>query len=180
VCSLAEDQVTGEFASDRFWTPNSAGMKRLPLQTPEKPASSAAARLTQMRRLAAKFAVHLEDTRGTNTGVTRSLRILTQPLFRYRPATPEDSMPEYLDGALFAFVEGTDPEVLLVLEAVQAGDAPQWKFGLARMNRDALKVTFEGLTIWSVPYLENQSIVKTAPYTFFSIDHSDLQKLLVP
>jgi hypothetical protein len=181
VCSLAENPVTGQFEGNEFWIPNAAGMKRLPLPTAEKPASVAPARLTQMRRLATKFAVHLDDTRGTeDKGVVRQLRILTQPLYRYPSAASEDTKADYLDGALFAFVEGTDPEVLLVLEATQTGDSKAWQYGLARMNRDALKVTFENMTVWTVPYRDNQSIVATEPYTFFSIDRTVLKKLLLP
>jgi hypothetical protein len=48
------------------------------------------------------------------------------------------------------------------------------------MNRDALKVTFENMTVWTVPYRDNQSIVATEPYTFFSIDRTVLKKLLLP
>ena len=45
-------------------------------------------------------------------GVDRDLRLLTTPIARYGKAGGD---PE--DGALFAFVEGTDPEVFLFVEA---------------------------------------------------------------
>ena len=38
-----------------------------------------------------------------------------------------------LEGAIFAFVEGTDPEAFLLLEAAPESK-PNWKFAFARMN----------------------------------------------
>ena len=52
------------------------------------------------------------------------LRLLTQPLYRY-----QDETAGILHGALFAFVEANDPEVLLLLEAVGSNvKEPQWRY----------------------------------------------------
>jgi hypothetical protein len=50
------------------------------------------------------------------------LRMLAQPLYRYAAEAP-------VDGAIFAFAQGTDPEVYLILESDEVGD--QWHFGFA-------------------------------------------------
>jgi hypothetical protein len=88
-----------------------------------------------MRILANDFTAELTDFRQNNSGERQSLRRLTQPLYRY-----QSTAPELLDGALFAFTLGTDPEVFLLLEARRVGEAFAWQYGLARMNNDAMIV----------------------------------------
>ena len=44
------------------------------------------------------------------------LRLLPKPLYRYEPKAGP-----VIDGAVFAFVMGTDPESLLLIEAVKSG-----------------------------------------------------------
>lgn len=173
LCSLADNKLVGSIDNQEFWKPDSAGLKRERLQADEKPANSAAARLVQMRRLAAEFSAHLEDTRGTDKQVARELRLLPKPIFRY-PADASGLKANYVDGALFAFVEGTDPEVLLVVEAVGSAESLRWEYGLARMNRDALRVKFRGQPVWSVPYLEKQLNQPSEPYSLFPLDRPSL------
>ncbi len=179
VCSLSDGKLVGQVGAHQFWMPDVPGLNRQPLRAADKPADSAAVRLVQMRRLAGEFAAHLEDTRGTDRVVPRQLRMLTQPIFRYPPPSTVNSQADYVDGALFAFVEGTDPEVLLVLEARRAGDSVQWEYGLARMNRDAVSVAFRDTSVWSVPYLENPLAQKTQPYTYFSLEQPPLNQLSI-
>jgi hypothetical protein len=47
-----------------------------------------------------------------------------------------------LDGAVFAFVQGTDPETLLMVEARKTGDAWQRQFAFARMNSVQFVATY--------------------------------------
>lgn len=171
--SLSETKLTGQIGNNPFWTPQT-GLKREPLLVDEHPANSPAARLVQMRRMAGEFAAQLEDTRGTNKQVARELRLLTKPVFRYPTTDSTSTRASYVDGALFAFVEGTDPEVLLILEAIGSNESLRWVYGLARMNRDAIRVTFRGQPVWSVPYLANQLNQKGEAYTLFSLDQGPL------
>ena len=121
-----------------------------------------------MRRLAGVFVAQLADTRGDDAGVKRQLRLLSQPVFRYPAATEKSA---YIDGALFAFVEGTDPEVLLQLEATKSDDGSIWHFGLARMNRDALVVTYRDEIVRTAPHIEDVLNRPRDPYALFSLEH---------
>jgi len=96
------------------WTPQ-AGLKRKELPDAGTPAAAAGARLVQMRRLAQQFSGHEID----NEGKRWDLRLLPAPLYRYSPAKTG-----VIDGALFTLVSnaGTDPEVLLLIEARKEGD----------------------------------------------------------
>lgn len=54
-----------------------------------------------------------------------------------------------LDGALFVFAEGTDPEANLLLEAL-GGDTPAWNFSFARMNIVEFRGKHRGREVWHV------------------------------
>lgn len=168
VCSLADSRMAGRVDDVRFWATEKPGLTLKPLVNADAPAKTPAARLVQMRRLAGNFVANLADTRGNDSGVKRQLRLLTQPIFRY-PAPNEKAA--YSDGAMFAFVEGTDPEAFLLLEATKAGAESQWQFGLVRMNGDALRITFRDKDVWSVPKIESPLNLSKEPYALFSLEH---------
>ncbi len=165
VTSLAPGRIAGRIEDIHFWNSEKGGVTFKALSNADAPAKTPAARLVQMRRLAGDFVAHLADTRSDDAAVKRQLRMLTQPIFRY-PA-PNDKAT-YIDGALFAFVEGTDPEVFLMLEAISTKAGASWQFGLARMNGDALRVTFRDQEVWSVARLTVGTNLSKEPYAFFS------------
>lgn len=122
------------------WTPK-AGIELVALPGERPPARSASARLVQMRALARKFDVHSVS----NEGERWELRLLPQPLYRYNV----DADP-VIDGGLFAFVTsaGTDPELMLVIEARQTADGPFWHYSLVRFTGYDLFVKFNGKQVW--------------------------------
>lgn len=64
------------------------------------------------------------------------LRLLTTPIYRY-----STTAQGILDGAVFAFVQGTNPEVLMLVEAeAKARAAAVWRYGFARMSCFFLRV----------------------------------------
>jgi hypothetical protein len=53
-----------------------------------------------------------------------------------------------MDGGLYAFVAGTDPEAFLLLEArEESGSGKSWHYALARMNCDALTAKLDGTVV---------------------------------
>jgi len=130
------------------WTPLAAGVELAPIAEAPKPAASAPQRLTQMRALTRDFAAGAEDMNGRRW----QFRLLPQPLYRY-----ESTDPDVLDGAVFAYVTtaGTDPEVILVLEARKAAGSalPTWHFALARFSDMALTVDYRGKVVFSAPLI---------------------------
>src|SRR5262249_670384 len=94
-----------------LWTPKSTSLVQQRLMDAPVPAESPRLRLVQMRRLCDQFNVRTEP----KDEQPIELRLLPQPLYRY-----EDEGAGVLDGGLFAFTESTDPEALLLLEAVPA------------------------------------------------------------
>lgn len=138
---------TGTFAAaergTERWVPRSAGVTFKPVPGAPKPGSTPAQRLRQMRSLAEQFKA--EDDFGAQGNIV-TLRLLTTPVARYGKAgaTPED-------GALFAFVEGTDPEVFLFLEVRKGTNGPEWHFAGAPMSCWPLKVMHRGAVVWELP-----------------------------
>ena len=124
-------------------------------------ADSPARRLRQMRDLAAGFSVVLIDRRGNAEGERQNLRLLTNPIYRY--ASPDRGVT---DGALFAFVVGTDPEALLVVEA-RGEEHDTWQYALARLNRDELAAYRQEREVWRTDRTGYQD--RDKPYLVMSL-----------
>lgn len=127
--------------SPKPWQPQD-GIARVAMPEAPAPAATAKLRSIQLRALAREFSAHSVD----HNSRTWELRVLPQPLYRY-----ESDDPEILDGALLAFVTnaGTDPEILMVLEARQTREGPRWHYGLGRFSDFSLYVNHKDKQVWS-------------------------------
>jgi hypothetical protein len=92
-----------------------------------------------MRDLRKRFAAHERETSEGRI----ELRPLTSPLYRY-----EDAANAVVDGAIFSFANGTNPEVLLLLEAHKTKDAQVWRYSLVQMTGAAVAVQLDGKQVW--------------------------------
>jgi hypothetical protein len=128
------------------WRPESAAANYRPLPDAPAVANSATKRLLQMKSLAARFAASDEfKISSTDKETTRhELRLLPTPIYRYESAVSA------IDGAVFAFVHGTDPELFLVLEHT-ASEQPPWRYSLAPMTCWAVEAKLDGRIVWNVP-----------------------------
>ena len=156
----------GTFVMERdgqpVWTPSRAGVELEPLPESPAPAGTPAQRLRQMRDLVMRFTASQTDRKL----VEREMRLLAQPIYRYEQ--PEGDL---VDGALFVFVLGTDPEALLLIEARQLDGAPRWHYGLARLSNVNLRVSDRGREVWNVPTLPWPKFLdRSEPYTTFRIE----------
>jgi hypothetical protein len=122
------------------WTANEAGIDRKKIPDARTPVTSANLRLTQMRRLAQRFQAKIPPDVTDGQG---SLRLLTQPLYRYRSESHR-----VIDGGLFAFVMGTDPELILLIEAVESQGGPEWQFAAAQFTNLPLRLDYQDTQIW--------------------------------
>lgn len=113
-----------------IWNPSETTLKFLPLSESSPPAATAERRLLQMKTLARKFAV-TEVYRGDSA----VLRMLPRQIDRY-----EDSAEQIQDAAMFAFVSGTNPELIVIVECC----GNRWQYGLARLSWAELRVEFDG------------------------------------
>jgi hypothetical protein len=158
-CSLATTPLVGDGPGDRNWSP-AAGVNLAPLPDAPLPAATAVRRLSQMRELAGRFSGS-KITREERE--KRDLRLLSQPVVRY-----ESKHHQVADGALFALVEATDPEVFLVIESRPTGGQAQWHYALARMNSLWLAASSSGQQVWEADVLPWSEVRRTdKPYMIF-------------
>jgi hypothetical protein len=163
--SLAETTMVGSRDGQRMWTPARAGIAFQPVPEGPQPADTAAARLRQMREIAGDFVATKTDREGNQ----QKMRLLTQPIYRY--ASKDAAV---LDGGLFTFVEGTDPEVFLLLEARQQQDRYNWHYALTRMNSTRFEATYKGAPVWSVEVLPwSQVRDHNEPYTTYQYNSTE-------
>ena len=163
--TLSPRAITAEANGRKLWSPGAGQIEFKPIPGAPVPDAGLRSRLPQIRTLAREFSPELTDTRVTVTGTAKQLRLLDQPIYKYGRGTEG-----LLEGALFAFAVGTDPEALLVIEARQTASGREWHYALARMNRDGLRVRHKDKEVWSVPYLEKPWKDPTAPYLLIGLD----------
>jgi hypothetical protein len=160
--SVSTGPIVGERGVQPVWTPALPGLEFKPLPDSPTPATNAPQRLRQMRDLARDFTARQTD----RSGVDRDMRLLNQPLFRYEP-----SGGALIDGGLFVFVLGTDPEAFLLIECRTSEGQPRWEYALTRMNSVEIRVSRSGHPVWTaelIPYRRAASHLE--PYTIFRFD----------
>lgn len=140
--SLSPGPLTALRRDQTAWSPKAPGLEFRPLPGAPKPADSPAQRQRQMRLLAEGFRAS-DSFHGRGWS---ELRLLAKPIARYgKPGS------DVIDGALYALVLGTDPEVFVFLEARSGREGVEWHYGLAPMTVFALKVSYQDKPVWSLP-----------------------------
>jgi hypothetical protein len=128
-----------------IWEPERPGVELKPVSGAPKPSSTAAVRLTQMRALAAQYSVVADY----GNMKKEDMRLLPAPVYRY--ASEKQGVT---DGALFAFVRGTDPEAFLMIEARKGQDGVEWQYAFARfVGHASLRAVHNGREVWQVDAL---------------------------
>lgn len=149
---LAIDDADFQLTCNKFhWTPpKNSGIKFQRLESDQTPAATARLRLAQFRQLAERF-----DARETWQGVETQLRVLPTPIDRYEPEQKPNS-----DGAIFAFVQGVNPEALLLLET----NGKDWNYAWARLSAAQVTAKLDDKITWEVD-VELRRHVPNVAYT---------------
>jgi hypothetical protein len=138
---IPENDVTIMRSGNEFWKPTDYVCKFTDLPRSPVPDAKPALRLTQMRAIAADFSV--VDHFGPQP-VKQNLRLLSQPVYRY------SEEGKILDGALFIFALGTDPECALLIEAYKVETSTRYRYALAPMSIYKLETRYKDDLVWSV------------------------------
>ena len=155
--SLSAVPVSARLAEKRWWSPQEAGVEWIALPDAPQPGSTRAARLRNLRDLAGEMRAVIV---GRDSMPDTDLRLLPQPLYRY----PDDAAGA-VDGALFAFVIATDPELFVVIELHRDETTGEtaWRLAPARFTGDPLRLRRGERTIWENPQWEYR---RDRPYDF--------------
>jgi hypothetical protein len=141
--SLSRDKIVARKGDALVWQPQEPGVKFAPIPDAPEPEKSPTQRLRQMKTLAEQFQSVMLGWKADSTD-REELRLLPRPLYRYEPK--EGAV---IDGAVFAFVMGTDPESLLLIEAVRDEEGKAtWQFAFARRTSGELEGRHQDKIVW--------------------------------
>ena len=141
--SLSAEKVMAQVQSRTLWSAPAEGLAFRSVPEAAQPAVAPAARAAQMREIARRFLGEVVQ----DDNLIR-LRMLTRGIFAYE--SPEQHVTA---GAIFAFVEQTDPEILLLVQARGEGKSLQWEYAIARLNSWNVRMTLRDEEVWSEPAL---------------------------
>jgi hypothetical protein len=141
--SLATEPVKTVWRGQAIWAPTEPGLQWSLLPDADPPGDSRRRQSLQIRRLSREFQAHTE---GANRG-RWELRLLPKPLHDY--AVEEGEATKV--GAVLAMCQGTDPELLLVIEARPTDRGVRWHYACGAFTDLGLVVQFRGAKVWSAP-----------------------------
>lgn len=165
VVSLSAEPVCLRGKSGLAWSSKSTSVQWQRVPNTPKPADSATARARQMKDIIGRFSA---TGRYDTSGITE-LRPLVRSLHRYENAT--DGI---LDGGIFAFTAGTNPEVFILLESRNTGKEPSpvWYYACARLSAGALEARLDKKVVWECPAIKAWDI--KAPYCSLPFGKADV------
>jgi hypothetical protein len=168
--SFAEGPLTLTENDRVVWSPQVAGGKMSPIADGPSGAKQRAARTLAFKEIANQFAV-TEDFREKPKADLQKyeLRLLSAPLYRY------EDKSDGVDGAVFAFVHGTDPELLLTLEARTTAGETNWSYSLAPLTCWGIKARRNEQDVFASPEMLGRS-TRNDPYHVW-VFKPDLNKL---
>ena len=138
------------------WSPKVPGVAYNDLPGAPAPAATSAGRLQQMKILADRFQVTMTGLKGDRSD-RENLRMLAKPLYRAEPGKAQSPVPDWIDSGVFGFVQGTDPEAILLLEAVRQDGRPRWQYAFARATAGGLEARLDKMVVWSVEFLAGET-----------------------
>jgi hypothetical protein len=145
VCNTSGGRLRASRMGARWWLENDSDIafKDVPGAPPVAPDPNL--RQRQMKLLAQNF----NGYEMYKTNVRVDLRRLDRPLHTYR-----DEDAGLVEGGLFTFANGTNPELLLFVEARRANKAakPVWQFGVGRSSATQLHAEYEGKEVYLATY----------------------------
>ncbi|RCS40581.1 hypothetical protein DTL42_24735 [Bremerella cremea] len=168
--SLSSEPLEATFREQTVWKPTQPGVTWINLPAEISPHDNPRLRLTQMRGIARQYQARLEKPDGSKT----QLELKPTPLYRY-----QSQNAKVVDGAIFSFANGTDPDVLMLLEAYEDDTQKvRWRYAFARFHYWRLVVeNNEGAVVWEVeaePALISMAIGDTSliglPYVSYIVD----------
>lgn len=141
--------VNGIAPNGKRWAPSKPGVTFKPLaELPLAKENSDSRRLLQMKEFAKQFRVTMLGFNDQNSD-REQLRMLATPVYRYALNSKSSKYPEVVDGAVFAFAQGSDPEALLVIEGIKNDQKIAWEYAIVRATAGALEATRESVNVFT-------------------------------
>ena len=137
------------------WAPERPGLTFRDVPGAPLPARTAQTRLLQMKELIRRFSAVAHPSRQPDR-----LRLVSHPIDRYA-----DAEAEQIDGAIFFFSIGTNPEVMVLLEAQGPTlDRSSWRYAVAPVTVAPFEVDIDRKQVWAQPYHSEPDNKPTGSY----------------
>jgi hypothetical protein len=155
------EKISLKTTSATKWEPGALQFRPQAIPDAPSPAAKEAQRLRQIKELARRFEAH-EFWDPDNSRF--ELRLLVQPVLRYG-----DGKASIQDGAIFVMAHGTNPEVLVLIEAIgKSLEESRWHCGFARLGSAEIHIELDGKEVWKVDRAEGIVGAPVDPYWLFS------------
>ena len=146
ICNTSGGKLRAKYAGANWWRENESASELKTIPGAPAPAAEAPQRQRQLKQLAGKFTGHqFWDPNNSRF----ELRRLERPLHTYR-----DEENGVLEGAVYTLANGTNPEIMLFIEArVNPKDKtkPVWRFTVGRSAHAELHLEFDGKEVFEAP-----------------------------
>jgi hypothetical protein len=146
ICNTSGGKVRANRSGAPWWRENTSASELKDIPSAPAAAAEGPARQRQLKQLAQKFTAH-EFWDPENSRY--ELRRLDRPLHTYR-----DEDAGILDGAMYSLANGTNPEILLFVEARRdPTDATKatWRFTTGRLAHAELHLEYDGKEVFDAP-----------------------------
>ena len=140
------------------WTPQKSHFVLKDVPDSPEVGSQPAVRLRQMKDISRRIEAH-QFWEPNNSRF--EMRLLVQPVHRY-----QDESAKLIDGAVFVLAHGTNPEVLVQIEA-HAAEPARWKYSLVRLGSAEMHVLLDGKEVWTEPRTPGVLGQPVDPYWLF-------------
>jgi len=146
LCNTSGKKLRASRAGNAWWRENESAAELKDVPGAPVPSTDAAQRQRQLKALAQKFSGHqFWDPNNSRY----ELRRLERPLHTYR-----DEDGGVLDGSLYTLANGTNPEIMLFVEArVSPTDKTKvaWQYTVGRLAHAELHLEYDGKEVYSAP-----------------------------
>jgi hypothetical protein len=145
VASLTDHPMEVTYAGTGRLATRKPGFELRPIDKGPVPDEKRAGRLRQMKELFARFsATVLVDG---NESLRQEMRRLSTPIYRY-----DDERAGLKDGVIFGLTtNGTNPDILIVIELRRAQSDFVWKYGIVKMTYSDVRLRLDDSEVWSSP-----------------------------
>lgn len=140
--SLHDQPIQKSVQGKVTWTSNETGLKWRPVPKAPSPVGATTRMRIQARQMSRRFEAYTEKTPGDRN----VLRNVPEPVYEYKDVA---AGIEY--GSVMVSCQGTDTELLLLLEARKSDGKLSWYYALAPFTDYGLFVKLPDETLWQSP-----------------------------
>ena len=157
--SASTDRIVVVTDAGWRWSPEKPGLQLREFEDAPPPSKNAALRLAQMKGLARRFRITQID----HNEMRSELRLMSRPTRRY-----DDASSGLIDGAMFVYARGTNPETIVVIECQRKRSGHTWLYGFLPLTVSRVEAMFDDKNVWTRPHAYQPRTQE--PYTAYASD----------